>query len=365
MPHKDSVFQLRRKEKVPLHDEADLVNFRADSLARLVTNQDYLENASLKPFHTSHIAPPTVFPIHSKKAYLETASDEDVKTVAKNLKPEEVYSGDFRLMRAKLALLQEEWALLEKEDKPSETVFSEETRFQRAAVEKIAKLQSESNSFASLEKMEDLLNKLMLEYKQKFSKDYTLQQNKYRKHSIPVLELAPDVEIKLAPALYNPRLINSYLEMKEDTEKQDLEGNSNNGQSLSNSNEFISENGFEDFGIIYSQEDRMDSRIGGAWSEQQGTDDFIKDVSLPYAQEYNGKISTEFGNEPKQHDSEPKPAMADNMVDLNQFLNEGAESGMDEMNALIDFDHDNNTGADATEEPFCVDFLNDMGMDLN
>ena len=103
-----------KEEKFQLHDEADLVNFRADALTRFITNQDLMDNVTLKLIHTTRLAPPRSFPLHEgkNKLYEEYATDEAIMEAAKNMTPTQLFSGDLPLMRAKEKLLARELAEL-------------------------------------------------------------------------------------------------------------------------------------------------------------------------------------------------------------------------------------------------------------
>lgn len=371
-PRDGGTYSLRKREKIPLHDEADLVNFRADSLARLMSNHDLLENASLKLFHTSHIAPPSVFPSHSKKPYKDTADDKELEEIVEEMKPEELFSGDLRLMRAKLALMQKQCEELLTEEEPTlETVFGDEMRFQREAVKKLAALRSECKDFRSMTLMEEALTEVLNECEQKHSKQYVLQQDRFRKHTIPILELAPDVEVQLAPPLYNPKLITSYLEMKGNEYSQKPgEGALKDGSSGArgtNPTSFMSDSAFDDIGIMLGGEARLDSRGGNGWSNGPALalgsgGDYLKTDAMSYALDFDKNIPSGFDGKMAGGNGNKS---SDNMVDLNQFLTDGAvDGGIDEMDALMNFDGTPNAGADGGEEPFDVDFLNDMGMDL-
>lgn len=419
---KEAGNHIRKREKIPLHDEADLVNFRSDSLARLLTNQDYLENVSLKPFHTSHIAPPSVIPLYIKNLYEKNATDDEVKLAAKNLKPEDIYIGDLRLMKAKLSLLGEDENRDQeniKENVTVENTFSEEFIFQRSAVEKLASLRKNAQDFKSLAGMESSLNELLENYEKKFEKVEKLQQTRFSQVSIPISQLAPETDVQLAPPQYNPRLISSYLDVQklasaglDGKTGYDASGNGNevnNGLNANmsgpdgngnNSNVFMGENGFEDFGLMLDGDANIDSNIdsninsghsgiksgnsglgagldsrqntwsGAPISAQTRPELTMKDENLPFDQDYNkGGLSSAFneGSVGKLQEDGQKPNIAaDNMVDLNQFLADGSgDSGIDEMDALIDFNPENSGGTGADEEPFGVDFLNDIGMDLN
>ncbi|RKP32630.1 hypothetical protein METBISCDRAFT_21317 [Metschnikowia bicuspidata] len=360
-------YQLHKREKVPLHDEADLVNFRTDALIRLIKNQDFLENVSLKPFHTAHIAPPSMFPTQSKKAYAEGATDAEIEEMVAKLLSEDLVCGDVRLMRAKQALLERECASLASEKPTSvESEFSVEMQFQRAAVQRLVMFRREKCTFGSLDALERVLNDVLDEYRTRFSKQYTLQQTRFHKHSLPIKDLAPHVDVQQAPPLYNPRLITSSLEMKGDDAQMGQHdiAKQRSGQSFYKAGEFMSDAGFDDFGLMLG-DNGMNSRGTSAWASgaPQALDDFLKNDVLSCSSDF---YKEEFGG---SQGGVSKPSMsADNMVDLNQFLKDGAgyvDGVIDEVNALIDFDQANSApAANGGEEPFGVDFLNEMGVDL-
>lgn len=168
-----------------LHDEADLINYRNDALARFVSNQTYLENVALKPFHVSAIAAPPSFP-------------EELDKPLADLKPDDVLLGSAKLMREKLELL-------EKEDDPADGVLSEQSRFQRDACVRLALLQAQCSGEESIKEMELVLEDIVKTHAEKFGQSYVLEHRPYTRRSIPIRELDPKAVVREAPALYNPR----------------------------------------------------------------------------------------------------------------------------------------------------------------
>ncbi|KAF7999242.1 hypothetical protein HF325_006774, partial [Metschnikowia pulcherrima] len=158
------LLRAHKEEKFQLHDEADLVNFRADALTRFITNQDLMDNVTLKLIHTSRLAPPKSFPGNEgkNKLYEEDATDEAIMEAAKNMTPTQLFSGDLPLMRAKEKLLARELAELHEElEKVINTsVLSEKSNFQKRA--------------------------------------YTFDDRSVKKYSLPLGELDPDADLKLA-----------------------------------------------------------------------------------------------------------------------------------------------------------------------
>lgn len=335
VPPQGGQFHTRKEENAHPHDEADLVNFRADAYSRFTTNQDYMENVTLKPFHTAKIVPPFSFPTHSKKKYEEGASDAEVAEVLKNMAPKENYTGDVRLMRAKeqanakeLAALRLELAALS-----AENVFSEETRFQKDAVGKLARLLAECNSAEALAKLESAVEEISGENERRFGKNYVLQHQPYQKRSVPIKELAPDVEVHEAPPLYNPRLIMSFIDMNR--------GDENGFRDEMLDADKLDFNGAEEFLMVGNGSKLSLPSRNGPTPAFNGTPQEAMPANGPGA--YNGME--------KANDEV-------NMDELNQFLAElHNNEGMDDMDALMNFDQDNDAGL-IEDDGFGVEFLN-------
>jgi hypothetical protein len=114
-----------------LHDEADLILFRADALARFVANHELMENVTLKFVHTSKITPPAAFPGRGGGAVA-------------GLGPEDGCFGDVATMRARLELLEAEVAAGRAPAPPSPPGF------QREATAALAQLQQGLDSASAV-----------------------------------------------------------------------------------------------------------------------------------------------------------------------------------------------------------------------
>lgn len=200
-------FGARKEEHFQLHDEADLVNFRADALNRYITNQDLLDNVALKLIHTSQLVPPRSFP-HVQgagaKIYLENATKDELLAVVQNMNPGDLFSGDLRLMRAKQEVLAREIAALEAENE-AENVLSTEAQFQKQAVDALAAAYAGYGDSETALELEATLERTLSEYSSKFGQKYVCEERQPRKFSILIQNLAPEVVVKQAPADYDPR----------------------------------------------------------------------------------------------------------------------------------------------------------------
>ena len=292
----------RKDDSIQLHDEADLVNFRADAFTRFLENQDQLENVTLKPFHTDIIVPPSPFPAHVPKKYDAKASDDEVASVLAKLKPDELFVGDLRLMRAKQT--------------PAH-VLGDDYVSRKKAIERLAQLQGACLSAEAVAELSAAAREIE-EAEQVSGGHYVFQQNPYTKHSVPVSELAPELEVARAPALYNPRLILSFVSMGND-------GSYGPGMMLG---------------------DKMTEQL--PFTENVAGDQF--------GDMMNGKQYRDgYGYEKEPGAGTPAQV---NMEELNTFLAQPNE-GMDEMDALMNFDQDQDN-AIMDEGSFPDDFLTHM-----
>lgn len=374
----------RKEENIQLHDEADLVNFRTDAYTRFVNNQEYMENVTLKPFHTLQIAPPASFPAHLEKKYEENATDEDVLKALKEMKPRELYFGDLRLMKAKVTLSLEQ--LKEAQDELSsltpKVVFSDKSLFQSEAIKRLTELQQLCNDTESLKALDEALLEIMREYKEKFSGSLEVQHEPYKKVSIPIEKLAPDVEVKQAPPLYNPRLIMSFIDMGE-------ENNSQMGQEYGQEENLLLDHeklagqlpfmnngtqGNSEYGMMPNREQKSESLPQGANSQAEFSSNpsyngqnFDSEAESVHRQEFAN------GNKPAAMENTSAPLSSHsnlggsgggdddvNMDELNQFLAEPNDNdGMDDMDALMNFDQDDgeNGGGLMGDDDFNTNFL--------
>lgn len=350
MVPESGAIQTRKEDNVQLHDEADLVNFRTDAYSRFLNNQELLENATLKPFHTSQIIPPPSFPVHTEKKYPETATDKEVEQTVKDMKPDELFMGDLRLMKAKMLVSLAEMTEAQKEltELSPNVVFSEKSRFQNLAVRKLAALQLSCTDASSFATLESALDQILTQYKEKFGGELKLQNQAYLIRKMPVSKLAPDAEVKLAPQLYNPRLIMSFIDM-----------NDNNSGD-------ISAQGFPDENMLLDT-DKLAGQLP-FMNGMQGNDEFGMVMDKPggageYG--YNGNYNVDYGgNYVKSAGGNGHGLAAGlgdedmNMDELNQFLAEPNDNeGVDDMDALMNFDQDNENGEMMGDDEFNVNFL--------
>lgn len=203
--------QARQPIKEPmvlLHDEADLISFRSDALHRFTTNQEYLENVTSKHIHSSKVIPPSQFPTTSKH---EDTSEEELRTVAQNLKPDELYFGDLKLMKLKNQQLVEEIDKLKQVPSQYTIDNDKEYTYRRDHIDKLANLQAKLGTNASFEELETELSKTLEAYETEFNKKYTSMPSVH-KHSQNINDLTHDpVNVLRAPDNYNPRLISSLV----------------------------------------------------------------------------------------------------------------------------------------------------------
>ncbi|OVF09728.1 hypothetical protein A9F13_04g02233 [Clavispora lusitaniae] len=309
----------RKDDSIQLHDEADLVNFRADAFTRFLENQDQLENVTSKPFHTDIIVPPTPFPAHVPKKYDAKASDDEVASVLAKLKPDELFVGDLRLMRAKQKQSAQDLAQA-KEELQQQTpahVLGDDYVSRKKAIERLAQLQGACSSAEAVAELSAAAREIE-EAEQVSGGHYVFQQNPYTKHSVPVSELAPELEVARAPASYNPRSISSFVSMGND-------GSYGPGMMLG---------------------DKMTEQL--PFMENVAGDQF--------GDMMNGKQYRDgYGYEKEPGAGTPAQV---NMEELNTFLAQPNE-GMDEMDALMNFDQDQDN-AIMDEGSFPDDFLTHM-----
>ncbi|ODV79787.1 uncharacterized protein CANTADRAFT_89416 [Suhomyces tanzawaensis NRRL Y-17324] len=196
--------RMKEEPGVQLHDDADLISFRTDALNRFITNQEYMENVTSKLVHTSKIIPPGLFQT------LNATSSEDYD----KLNPEDIYFGDSGFMKYKERKLLEELERLKSEDDPQFVKYipnSPEYIYQREQTDKLNDIQSRLNDKESLQELESELNKTLLEYQQKFHRKYDLTPN-IKKYSVEIKKISSQ-EVDSAPENYNPKSINTFINM--------------------------------------------------------------------------------------------------------------------------------------------------------
>lgn len=301
------------KPKVPkkeeptnnVHDEGDIISYRADGLNRIIMNQELLENVTSKYFHSSKIIPPSSFPTYLQK---QTAgmTPEEKTTFYHQLKPSDIYFGDNDFMKLKSEKLQEEVSELKK---PAEVDFGEEYRFQAQKMEELSKLSNNVYDSQSLDKLEQEYNKCLQEYQEKFNKKMSLVQ-KYNQFSVPTSKFL--VKVELAPPGYNPKLIDSLINR-------------------------------------IGQEDKGEGN-GEGEGEKEGNGDGDGDQKPenvgPFLDNHDDMPFLEFNND--EHEG---PIIQD---DMNEFFDpeQEREGIVDDMNELINFQGDEEMQGEEFEENF-------------
>lgn len=207
--HAAAQSRIKEEPGVQLHDEADLISFRADALNRYITNHEYIENATSKMVHTSKIIPPRLYPQLPKRDVLDIA----------DLKPEDIVFGDLQMMKLKQKQLQREILDLKQDTNvyyakyvPNDSKYN----FHSNAVDKLSELQSKMYNQESLQDLENEVDKLLLEYKEQFNQ--TLHSvPAVKNYSVPVTSIDRLIQVTHAPPNYNPKLITSFININSGT----------------------------------------------------------------------------------------------------------------------------------------------------
>ena len=318
---------VKEEPMVQLHDEADLISFRSDALHRFVTNQEYLENVTSKHIQSSKIIPPSSFPSVPKR---ENVDGEELKKIAQNLKPEEVYFGDLKLMKIKKKLLGEEIDKLKHEKSPYSIDRDREYTYRRENIDKLASLQSRLGTSESFEALETELNNVLEKYESEFNKKYT-SISSVHKHSQPINDLTHQtVHVTHAPENYNPRLINSFVSINNNEENNDQSHDNLFGDEVNfngNRNEMP---------FIDSFEQPHQSNEFNSNGEPAISNDFTISMVANNNQNMNNDDSNNTHNNNENNNND----------DIDQLFNEGNDDPvmgntndqeMDNMDELIDF----------------------------
>ncbi|KAL6452173.1 hypothetical protein SBY92_001430 [Candida maltosa Xu316] len=212
---------------IQLHDEADLISFRTDALVRYISNHEYIENVTSKLIHTSKIIPPSLYPIIPKISDYE------------NLKPEDIYFGDLSAMKYvenKLMNRLEAMKDITNNENVRYLVDSESYNFQKESQKKLAGLQRNLTDKESVTALEQELDKVLSEYNAKFKQNYKVVPAVHQ-YSISVDKLAPNLDVTSAPENYNPKSINSFININNDSNNSNentLAHNDNGAGSFGN-----------------------------------------------------------------------------------------------------------------------------------
>lgn len=200
--HTQQQHSMKEEQGVQLHDEADLISFRTDALTRFITNYEYLENVTSKMVHTSKIIPPSLYPIIPKQKQREFSK----------LTPEDIYFGDVEFMKSREEELTKQIQVLNSNQHSSTKYLPNESEYlyQKEKIDRLLDLQSKLYDKSSADALEKELDTILEEYKTKFNKEYKYSEP-IKKYSVSRDKLGHNTNIQEAPANYNPRLINSFI----------------------------------------------------------------------------------------------------------------------------------------------------------
>ncbi|CUM66193.1 uncharacterized protein PRCAT00003851001 [Priceomyces carsonii] len=266
---------------IQLHDEADLISFRSDALARFVTNQEYLENVTSKFINTSKIIPPSVFP--------SIAESPEHNKEQQHQKQSIKIRKDLEALKSRLIGLKED---LEKEKSSLSYLLDDDKyNFQKKSIDELARLQSGLGDKESFDKLQESLDRIMSEFQSQFHRTYTAIPS-HKKYSIPAEKISKDIKIVLAPENYDPRLINSFISINGNGNTQnDGENDNSHGndelQDISG-DDFNDTNGlFLDLEDHHNKEYDNDSNIPDNFAmtmvNSNGGDENSNDISDPTA----------------------------------------------------------------------------------
>ncbi|EMG50614.1 hypothetical protein G210_2062, partial [Candida maltosa Xu316] len=296
---------------IQLHDEADLISFRTDALVRYISNHEYIENVTSKLIHTSKIIPPSLYPIIPKISDYE------------NLKPEDIYFGDLSAMKYvenKLMNRLEAMKDITNNENVRYLVDSESYNFQKESQKKLAGLQRNLTDKESVTALEQELDKVLSEYNAKFKQNYKVVPAVHQ-YSISVDKLAPNLDVTSAPENYNPKSINSFININNDS------NNSNNSNGVNNNNN----------GTVAGNENTLAHNDNGAGSF--GNDDLS---------------SFQFGNNIDTSKFNGFNGISMNQFDSN-FLSINGSSNTNENNSDRDQTNNSTNGISNTNSAFNVD----------
>lgn len=196
----------REEVSIQVQDEADLILFRQDALQRYITNHEYIENITAKCTHTNKIIPPSLYPILPKR--------EDK---IEDLKYDEIYFGDVELMNAKTKQILDQIKQLGVD----QYVLGDEYTYQSQTTDKLTELCNEG----SVETLERELDDILQDYTKKHSRNYICTSEK--KYSIELKKIT-NKQPQVAPSDYNPKLIDSFLNIDDNDEDINEAGIENN-----------------------------------------------------------------------------------------------------------------------------------------
>lgn len=209
-----------------VHDEADLIQFRSDALNRFITNQEYMEKVASVAISCLKIVPPSIFPVPTPRpAESKTTDEQQASIVSGGFAPfhaphstlalelarsEQIYFGDLEWMKQESTRMLKELSQFQDSTDAVKFRNHDQYEYQREASERLYKLHQDlvtnkdNKSFAQLQQE---LDTVIREYHEKFASARVTESKGFKKYSVKV----DDVVVTEAPANYNPRLVNTYI----------------------------------------------------------------------------------------------------------------------------------------------------------
>lgn len=250
-----------------VHDEADLIQFRSDALNRFIKNQEYMEKVTSVAISCLKITPPSIFPVPTPRPAKGEINDQQQQqqsqasvipggftphqithsTLAQELvRSEQIYFGDLEWMKQESSRMLKEMTQFIESLKEVKVVLHEGYEYQKEASNRLYKLHQElaanrdSQSYTQLQLEVD---KVMREYKERFTSSKLNELQGFKKFSVKI----DDVVVNEAPANYNPKLVNTYINFYANPGDQGLEMNSGvgdpNGGGNRSQGQFFNMNG--------------------------------------------------------------------------------------------------------------------------
>lgn len=194
---------------IQLHDEADLISYRTDAARRFISNQEYMEKVVSTYIQSTKIIPPRSFPEPPSR---QARTHEDWQKITSDLKPDEVYIGDLKIMKIKNKILEDE---VERLNAQLQLLPSNDEGFvdSKEHINRLAQLQFQVHDKNSFNELQVAYDSIVKEQEEKYNKKFTMVP-KIRKHSESIDKLSNgSVQVSSAPPNYDPRLVSTFINM--------------------------------------------------------------------------------------------------------------------------------------------------------
>lgn len=335
---------LKEEPTAQLHDEADLVTFRADTLHRFINNQDYIENVVSKHIHTSKIIPPRSFPLSDR----EFKSDDEALKAVQTMRPDELYFGNLKMMRTKNMLLEAEIAKLKQED-PEEAFKEPHYQTQKDIIHMLSTAQASLSHKESLDSLEEKLRVALEKYESNYGRAFKCI-HQFEKREVPIETISRgEFTVDHAPDDYDLKNIGSAGDDESSTNALELV---DGGENLLGVNFENSIDNFELKHAYKDQEQEFQKPLNAkALSESMPSNPDLKPEGPSIS-----SLDQNFNNN-KQIETEKEDGI-DELFDENLAQSEGLDV-VDPMNELIDFSQSENELI-IPENSFQLEFLDDI-----